>query len=467
MTLLAIDWPVVGVKVGQLLLALSILVILHEFGHYITARWFKCRVEKFYLFFDPWFSLFKKKVGDTEYGIGWLPLGGYVKISGMVDESMDKEAMKLPPKDYEFRSKPAWQRLIIMLGGVIMNVLVAFVIYAMVLWVWGDTKIPMSSLKNGIGIQNKQIKDLGFKSGDKILAINGKPIVYFNDLAEKILIGTENRVVDLERDGKKMQITIPVSFLNKVIENRKAARGFITPRYPAIVGKFDLPKDTSRAYKAGFREWDRVIAADSTPITFSDEINTYLENKKDKKVLFKLLRGKDTVTVSVIPDCNSKIGLSSLTGIQYDSIGAYSLQNTSYSFLESFPAGVNKAVKSLSSYVDQFKMIFKPETGAYKGLGGFKGMTNGLQDSWDWESFWLFTAFISMALAFMNLLPIPALDGGHVVFTLYEMITGRKPNEKFLEYAQIAGMILLLGLMLYANGNDWLGYGKTISTECK
>jgi regulator of sigma E protease len=260
MTLLAIDWPVVGVKVGQLLLALSILVILHEFGHYITARWFKCRVEKFYLFFDPWFSLFKKKVGDTEYGIGWLPLGGYVKISGMVDESMDKEAMKLPPKDYEFRSKPAWQRLIIMLGGVIMNVLVAFFIYAMVLWVWGDTKIPMSSLKNGIGIQNKQIKDLGFKSGDKILAINGKPIVYFNDLAEKILIGTEDRFVDLERNGEKMQIKIPVKFLNDVIENRKAARGFITPRVPAIVGKFDLPKDTARAYKAGFREWDRVIA---------------------------------------------------------------------------------------------------------------------------------------------------------------------------------------------------------------
>jgi regulator of sigma E protease len=202
-TLLAINWSVVGVKVGQLLLALSILVILHEFGHYITARWFKCRVEKFYLFFDPWFSIFKKKVGDTEYGIGWLPLGGYVKISGMVDESMDKEAMKLPPKDYEFRSKPAWQRLIIMLAGVIMNVLVAFFIYAMVLWVWGDTKIPMSSLQNGIGVQNKQIKDLGIKSGDKIIAINGKQIKYFDELTEKILIGTKDRIVDLERDGKK------------------------------------------------------------------------------------------------------------------------------------------------------------------------------------------------------------------------------------------------------------------------
>ncbi len=468
MTLLSIDWPVVGVKIGQLLLALSILVILHEFGHYITARWFKCRVEKFYLFFDPWFSLVKKKIGDTEYGVGWLPLGGYVKISGMVDESMDKEALKLPPQPYEFRSKPAWQRLIIMLGGVIMNVLVAFFIYAMVLWVWGDTKIPMSSLKDGIGIQNKQIKDLGFKSGDKIIAINGNPIVYFDELTEKILIGSEARVVDLERDGKKMQITIPVKFLNEVIENRKAARGFITPRVPAIVGEFSLPKDTTNAYKAGFREWDKVIAADSMPITFSDQINTYLENKKDKNVVFKLLRGKDTIICNTIVDCNGKIGLSSLTGVQYDSLAVYKLQKTPYSFLQSFPAGVNKAVKSLTSYVDQFKMIFKPETGAYKGLGGFKGMTNGLPGEWDWQTFWLFTAFISMALAFMNLLPIPALDGGHVVFTLYEMITGRKPNEKFLEYAQIVGMVLLLGLMLYANGNDWFGWGKTISpVDCK
>ena len=465
-TLLAINWSVVGIKVLQLLLALSILVILHEFGHYITARWFNCRVEKFYLFFDPWFSIFKKKIGNTEYGIGWLPLGGYVKISGMVDESMDKEAMKLPPKDYEFRSKPAWQRLIIMLAGVIMNVLVAFLIYAMVLWVWGDTKIPMTSLQNGIGVQNKQIKDLGFKSGDKIIAINGKPIKYFDELTEKILIGTKDRVVDLERDGKKMQITIPVDFLNKVIENRKAAKGFITPRVPALVGKFDLPTDTTNAYKAGFREGDRVIAADSTPITFSDEISSYLENKKDSYVAFKLLRGKDTVSFNTKVDCNGKIGLNTLTGEQYDSLKVFILENTSYTFLESFPAGVNKAVKSLSSYIDQFKMIFTPATGAYKGLGGFKGMANALPGTWDWETFWLFTAFISIVLAFMNLLPIPALDGGHVVFTLYEMITGRKANEKFLEYAQIVGMIILFGLMIYANGNDWFGWGKTISTDC-
>lgn len=467
MILLAIDWSIAGVKILQLLLALSILVILHEFGHYITARWFKCRVEKFYLFFDPWFSLVKKKVGETEYGIGWLPLGGYVKISGMIDESMDKDAMKLPPQSYEFRSKPAWQRLIIMLGGVIMNVLVAFLIYAMVLWIWGDTKIPNASLRDGIGIQNKQIAELGFKSGDKIISINGKPIQYFEELPEKILIGTKDRIVELERNGQKLNITIPVSFLNRVIENRKAARGFITPRYPSIIGEFNLVKDTSNAYRGGIRGGDKIIYADSTPIRFFDEIAGYIETKKDKRVNFKVLRGKDTVSCNTKVDCNGKIGITTLTGKQYDSMGVYKIQNTKYGFFESIPAGVSKAVKSLSSYIDQFKMLFKPETGAIKGLGGFKGMTNGLPGTWDWESFWLFTAFISIALAFMNLMPIPALDGGHVMFTLYEMITGRKANEKFLEYAQIAGMILLFGLMLYANGNDWFGYGKSVSTECK
>ncbi len=467
MTLLSIDWPVVGVKIAQLLLALSILVILHEFGHYITARWFKCRVEKFYLFFDPWFSLVKKKIGDTEYGIGWLPLGGYVKISGMIDESMDKEAMKLPPQSYEFRSKPAWQRLIIMLGGVIMNVLVAFFIYAMILWVWGDKKIPNDSLKDGIGITNKQMREIGFKGGDKIIAFDGKPVKYFDEITEKVLIGTEDRVVDIERDGKQMQITIKKDFLNKVIENRKAARGFITPRLPAIVGKLVDKKDTLRSFKWGMREGDIILAADSTPIKFYDEIAPAIENKKDKNVAFTVLRGKDTVKVNEIIDCNGRAEISILDPEQYTAMKVYRIDTAKYTFLESFPAGVTKAIKSLNSYVDQFKMIFKPETGAYKGLGGFKGMTNGLPSSWDWEAFWMFTAFISMALAFMNLLPIPALDGGHVVFTLYEMITGRKPNEKFLEYAQIVGMILLFGLMIYANGNDWFGWGKTISTDCK
>ncbi len=453
------------VKAGQLLLALSILIVLHEFGHFITAKWFGCRVEKFYLFFDPWFSLFKKKKGETEYGIGWLPLGGYVKISGMIDESMDKETMAQPPKPYEFRSKPAWQRLIIMLGGVIMNVLVAFIIYALVLYKWGETKIPMSSLTNGIGIQNKELLDLGLKSGDKILAVNGKPVVYFNDLAEKLLIGTSERVVDLERDGKKMSITIPIKFLNQVIENKKRARAFVLPRVPSILGEFDTT-DKTNAYKAGLRAYDKVVLIDSTPITYHDEIATAIMNKKDKLVMVKAVRKNDTLTFNTKVDCNGRIGVGILSGKEYDSMGIYKLITTHYGLGESFPAGVAKTVNSLSSYIDQFKMIFKPETGAYKGLGGFKGMANALPSTWDWETFWTFTAFISIVLAFMNLLPIPALDGGHVMFTLYEMIFRRKPNEKFLEYAQLVGMILLFGLMIYANGNDWFGWGKSVNTDC-
>ncbi len=449
------------VKAGQLLLALSILVILHEFGHYITAKWFGCRVEKFYLFFDPWFSLFKKKVGETEYGVGWLPLGGYVKISGMIDESMDKEAMALPPKPYEFRSKPAWQRLIIMLGGVIMNVLVAFLFYAMVLYKWGDTKVPLNSLKYGLGIQNKELLDLGFKSGDKILAINGKEIKYFDDLAEKIIVGTKDRVVDLERDGQKTSITIKVDFLNKLIENKKKARGFILPRVPSII----MTGDTSSkpiSYKSGLRNYDKIIAIDSTPIQFFDEIVTAFSTKKDKEINIKVIRNnKDTLVFNPTTDCNGKIGLGLLSFDELDSMGVIKKETHNYSFAESFPAGVQKTFNMLSSYIDQFKMIFTPSTGAYKGLGGFKGMTNALPGEWDWETFWRFTAFISIVLAFMNLLPIPALDGGHVMFTLYEMITGRKPNEKFLEYAQTAGMILLFGLMIYANGNDWFGWGKS------
>ncbi len=452
------------IMAGQLLLGLSILIILHEFGHFITAKWFGCRVEKFYLFFDPWFSLFKKKKGDTEYGIGWLPLGGYVKISGMIDESMDKEALAQPAQPWEFRSKPAWQRLIIMLGGVIMNVLVAFIIYAFVLYKWGETKTPLSSLKYGLGIQNKELRDLGLKSGDKILAVNGVQLNYLEEVAEKLLIGTKDRTVSLERDGKKMDVVIPVDFINKVISNKKRARGFVLPRFPSIIGK-NLDS-TSSAYKAGLRKDDLIIKIDSTSLQFHDEIKTYAETKKDSKVNIFVLRGKDTVKCLAQVDCNGMIGLPYIDSDTAMKLGIYKEETKKYSLAASFPAGVRKTGNTLSSYVDQFKMFLKPETGAYKGMGGFKGMANIYGNVWDWERFWAITAMISIILAFMNLLPIPALDGGHVVFTLWEMITGRKPNEKFLEYAQIVGMVFLLGLMLYANGNDWFGWGKSENTEC-
>ncbi len=454
------------IMAGQLLLGLSILIILHEFGHFITAKWFGCRVEKFYLFFDPWFSLFKKQKGETEYGIGWLPLGGYVKISGMIDESMDKEAMALPPQPWEFRSKPAWQRLIIMLGGVIMNVLVAFIIYAFTLFKWGETKTPLSSLKYGLGIQNKELQDLGFKSGDKILAVNGVTVNFLEEVAEKVMIGTKDRIVTLERDGNKMDIKIPVDFIDKLISNKKRARGFVLPRYPAIIGKGMDSTAAGDGYKSGIRTGDKIISIDNNAITYYDEIRVIAETKKDSKVNIKVLRGADTVNLVTKIDCNGFIGLAYLDEDKAQELGIYKEETKKYSLAAAFPAGVKKTFSTLTSYVDQFKMFLHPETGAYKGMGGFKGMANIYGEHWDWERFWSITAMISIILAFMNLLPIPALDGGHVVFTLWEMITGRKPNEKFLEKAQIVGMVILFGLMIYANGNDWLGWGKSNNTEC-
>jgi regulator of sigma E protease len=456
--LLAINWSSVGLKASQLLLSLSILVILHEFGHYITARWFKCRVEKFYLFFDPWFSIFKKKIGDTVYGIGWLPLGGYVKIAGMVDESMDKEAMKLPPQPWEFRSKPAWQRLIIMLGGVTVNVLLAFLIYAFILMKWGEKKMPASSLKYGVSFNDSLFNTLGFKSGDKVLAVDGKTIEDFNDILKKVLL--VNKTVSIERDGKPMELAMPVDLIGKLVEKKKMADGpLISPRVPVVV--LNVP-DTSSAHKAGLRKGDKIMAVDSTATNFMDEFRTALEPKKGKDVTLSINRADSMMDLVVSVKQDATIGFNALATLeQMDSAGIIKYEVKKYGFFAAFPAGVKRAGVELKFYIDQFKKIFTPSTGAYKGLGGFKSMGSVFSGrGWDWEQFWTITAFFSIILAFMNLLPIPALDGGHVLFTLGEMITGRKPNEKFLEYAQITGMVLLLALMLYANGNDWFGWGK-------
>jgi regulator of sigma E protease len=458
MNLLAINWSNVGLQAGQLLLALSLLVILHEFGHYITARWFKCRVEKFFLFFDPWFALVKKKVGDTVYGIGWLPLGGYVKISGMIDESMDKEAMKQPPKEWEFRSKPAWQRLIVMLGGVIMNVLTAFVIYAFILMIWGEKKTPIASVKNGIWVTDTLITKLGFQNGDKIISVNGDSIRYFEEVQPKILIG--GRKVVLERNGELVNVDVPVSLLDKIITRRdKRRRPFIIERVPAIAGAYN-EKDTAYGKVAGLLPFDKIISVQGQKVEFLDEINAIGELYKKDTVDVQVLRGTDTLHLRNRVNDEGRLGIAMLNFEQYDSLGVFDVVTTKYGFFPAFPAGFRKAGEKLKDYIDQFKLILNPKTGAYKGVGGFKAIGSIFPTTWSWEAFWNITAFLSIILAFMNLLPIPALDGGHVMFTLYEMITRRKPNEKFLEYAQIVGMVLLLGLMLYANGNDWFGWGR-------
>lgn len=466
--LLAINWSSVGLQVAQLLLSLSILVILHEFGHYITARWFKCRVEKFYLFFDPWFSLFRKKVGDTEYGLGWLPLGGYVKIAGMVDESMDKEQMKQPPQPWEFRSKPAWQRLIIMIGGVTVNVLLAFLIYSMILMVWGEKKIPASSLKYGIAFNDPIFSELGFRNGDKVISVDGIPVDDYTDVLKKILV--VNKTVRVERDGKPLDLPMPVDLIGKLVEKKKKAEGpMISPRVPVLVL---MVPDTSPSFRAGLQAGDRIVQVGNDVTDYYDQYSLAVKDKKKgDSVVLRVIRHSGPegslapdqelmIRTAMIDDGMVGFGSPALHE-QFDSIGIYSFEVKKYGFFAAFPAGVRRTGEELGFYVDQFKKILSPSTGAYKGVGGFKAMGSVFSGrGWDWEHFWTITALFSIILAFMNLLPIPALDGGHVLFTLVEMVTGRKPSEKFLEYAQIVGMVLLLGLMLYANGNDWFGWGK-------
>ncbi len=453
----AINWQAVGLQAGQLILSLSILVIMHELGHFIPAKWFKCRVEKFYLFFDPWFSIFKKKIGETEYGVGWLPLGGYVKISGMIDESMDKEQMKQPAQSWEFRSKPAWQRLIIMIGGVTVNVLLAFVIYAMILFTWGDTKLPMKNLTDGVWCVDSLALNIGLQTGDRILAVNGKPVDYFDDANAELLLGEK---ITVERNGQVKDIVIPVNFIGQLVERGKKSP-LLLPRMPAIV---DQVSDTSYVKIAGLKSKDQIIGIDSTEIKYFDQVRPLLAGRANDTISLKVLRDDKPVVMKTVLSNTANIGFIPflLSPDDLKRMNVYRYESKEYGFFESFPAGVKLAIKKLESYILQFKKILTPSTGAYKGLGGFRAMGSVFPEyGWNWEAFWTITAFFSIALAFMNLLPIPALDGGHVLFTLYEMISGRKPSEKFLEYAQIVGMVLLFGLLIYANGNDWFGWGRS------
>jgi regulator of sigma E protease len=454
--LLAINWNSVGLQAGQLILSLSILVILHELGHFIPAKIFGCRVEKFYLFFDPWFSLVKKKIGDTIYGIGWLPLGGYVKIAGMVDESMDKEQLKQPAQPWEFRSKPAWQRLIIMVGGVTVNVLLAFFIYAMILFKWGETKLPMSSLNNGIWIVDTVINEIGLNNGDKIISVNDEQVQYFDNINSSLMLGDH---MDIMRDGQPMRLAIPVNIIEKIVEKGKRSI-LLMPRVPCIVGEVGAG---TAAEKNGLLANDKIVGIDSFKVDFFDQVKPLISHKAGDSVQLHIIRNGQSLVLNSVINPDTSIGffpaVPSLAEMKDQ--GLYNFETKNFSFLASFPAGVKKAGEKLSNYVSQFKKILNPSTGAYKGLGGFKSMGSIFPKyEWDWEAFWNITAFFSIVLAFMNLLPIPALDGGHVLFTLYEMATGRKPNEKFLEYAQIVGMVLLFGLMIYANANDWLGWGR-------
>jgi regulator of sigma E protease len=416
---------------------------------------FKTRVEKFYLFFDFLFplpgllnfSLFKKKIGDTVYGLGWFPLGGYVQISGMIDESLDTEAMKKPAEPWEFRSKPAWQRLIIMLGGIIVNVLLAFLIYAMVLFTWGEDKLPMSELKNGIAVDSLG-QALGFRSGDKILSVEGEKITYFDEVPPKVLTAKE---VLVERDGKQQTISLPVDLIDKLAKNEK--QRLVGIRLPFYIGGFP---DNSINTNTGLKRFDKVLLLnDSTPIRYQDEWREASKAYRGKTVSLTVERnGKQEVLRNIKVSNEGLLEVGLLNFHDLDSMKLMRFEHTSYGFFESFPAGVRETWNKLKFYVDQFKLILNPSSGGYKHVGGFISMGKIFSNEWDWQEFWSRTAFISIILAFMNLLPIPALDGGHVLFTLWEMITRRAPSVKFLTYSQYVGMAFLLLLMVYANGND-------------
>ncbi|MDR2470099.1 MAG: RIP metalloprotease RseP [Tannerella sp.] len=435
------------IKAAQLILSLSILVVIHELGHFIFARCFKVRVEKFYLFFNPWFSLFKfkPKNSETEYGIGWLPLGGYCKIAGMIDESMDREQLAQPPQPYEFRSKPVAPRLMIMIGGVLFNFLLALFIYSMILFTWGDTYLPLKHIRMGMDY-SETFKTIGFRDGDILLRADDMEL---ERLGVDVLRAVTNaRAVTVLRDGLPVEIPIPDGLMQQVMRDRQ---GFAAPRFPMVIDRLagkDLP-----AAQAGLQPGDSIVSVNGvlTPAYF-DIIACFRENKGRELTLGYYRNGTERLT-QLTPDSLGLIGIHAMPCEKL-----YGVVTLRYGFLASFPAGIRLGVRTLNGYVNDMKYVFTKEGAT--SLGGFAAIGNLFSSEWEWREFWMTTAFLSIILAFMNILPIPALDGGHVLFLLYEVITRRKPNDRFMEYAQIAGMVLLFILLLYANGNDlfrWLG----------
>jgi len=434
------------IKILQFLLSLSIIVLIHEFGHFTFAKLFKTRVEKFYLFFDAWFSLFKRKVGETEYGIGWIPLGGYVKISGMIDESMDKEQMKQPPKPYEFRSKTSGQRLLIMTAGVIFNFISALIIYVCVLYAWGETYLPTSNVKYGI-VTDSAGYQIGLRNGDKIISVDNLKIEDFNEIPTDIILN-DRKTIQVDRNGEFLNIAIPDDFIARMLKRQ----GKIEPRTPFRPYVISVFGKESPARSAGLLEGDELVGVDGNNFVWFDEFQKYLSDNRSRQVVVNVLRKGEQVDVPVVPTAEGLLGIGSSRTLDQ----MFELKTINYGFLASVPAGISKGFKTIGDYLKQFKVIFSPGTKAYESLGGFITIGSIFPGVWDWQSFWNLTALLSIILAIMNILPIPALDGGHVMFLLYEVVTGRKPSDKFLEYAQITGMVILFALLIFANGNDIL-----------
>ncbi len=455
------------IMTAQLLLSLSILIAVHEWGHFVTARMFNIKVEKFYLFFDflfPManvlnFSLVKFKKGDTEYGIGWFPLGGYVKIAGMVDESMDKEQLKQAPQPWEFRAKPAWQRLIVMLGGIIVNVITGILIFIGLTYFLGDTYVPKDYINNNGGIEALSLaKEIGFETGDKIVKINGKDFTDFQDVVKPDVLLSENSYYTVLRDGQEVKIAIPSNFIENF--NRKdAVSSFLIPRIPAVVGRISkvtqVMKEDSTfvemetiSSKVGLKPGDRFISVDGEPVTYQDEVIGLVKGNPRDTISFTIQRGDQLLSF------RENFKGYNVIGFLPQGLDKKELAYINYGMGESIGLGTERAFGVIFLQLKAFKKIFSGDISFQKSLSGPIGMAQAFGTEWDWERFWRMTGLLSMVLAFMNLLPIPALDGGYVVFLLYEMISGREPSEKFFETALKIGMAMLLVLMVFVFYND-------------
>lgn len=429
----------VFIKASQFILSLSLLIVLHELGHFIPAKLFKTKVEKFYLFFDYKFSLWKKKIGETVYGIGWIPLGGYVKIAGMIDESMDTEQMKQEPQPWEFRSKPAWQRLIIMLGGVTVNFVLGWFIYVMMTSVWGIDYVKTEDIKYGFAV-HESFEKYGFEQGDRILKVNGEVPFDVTDINKHLFLRDVKTIEVLHVDGSTEEISIPENIGNIMWEG--GVQDPFTPRTLAVI---DTVVPDLAAANAGLLKNDKVIAVNGDSLTYWQEFTSLVQNSEGT-ISVLVDRDGESKTYEVTPSEERRIGVSNYT------MGGVEISHAEYTFAESLSEGSSMAYWTLKDYITQFKYVFTKKGAT--SIGGFIAIGSIFPSYWSWQAFWGITAFLSIMLGFMNLLPIPALDGGHVVFTLYEMITGRKPSDKFMEYATMTGFLILIGLLILANGND-------------
>ncbi len=441
------------VMIGQFLLSLSILIVLHECGHFFTAKWFGMRVEKFYLFFDPWFSVLKKKIGDTEYGIGWLPLGGYVKVSGMVDESMDLDHLKHTPEPYEFRAKPAWQRLINLLGGVTVNFILGFIIFIGLLWGYGEKYLTNDNAKYGIYADSLG-RQVGLQTGDKIISVGGQKMDMFRSaLVQHEIVFNNARSIKIDRKGSIIDLPVSADMAASLALRTNQTKSLFSLPIPPVV---DSVMKDKPAGKAGFQRGDKILAINGAPVAFYNDIPQLLANHKKEAVNIHIARAKDTLTLTPTLDADGRLGFYAESE---DSV--YEMNTKSYSLGEAIPAGLKNGWDNLSLQVSALGKIASGKLSAKENLGGFGSIAQQYGKVWNWYRFWFITGVLSMVLGFMNLLPIPALDGGYVVFTLWEMITGIKPSDKFIEKAVTAGFFLLMALLLYVNGLDLIrGFTK-------